>query len=111
MSDSGRRFVLGLVLVALVVAAGGGAYLAWQATRSSGPIDPHTPGFREGLAGSGIKYRISFLPSEQGEKFKINLYDHGSGLAVGDFDNDGHEDIHFANHLRRNALYRKKGNA
>src|SRR6266702_9003792 len=108
MSDPGRRFVLGLVLVALVV-AGGGAYVAWQATRGSGPTDPHTPGFREDLAASGIKFRMSFLPSEQGEKFKINLYDHGSGVAVGDFDNDGHDDIYFVNQLGANALYRNRG--
>src|SRR5262249_6761456 len=58
---------------------------------------------------SGINFRTSFLPDEQGEKFKINLYDHGSGVAVGDFDGDGHEDVYFVNQLGRNALYRNKG--
>jgi hypothetical protein len=27
----------------------------------------------------GIHFRMAFLPGEQGEKFKTNLYDHGSG--------------------------------
>jgi hypothetical protein len=49
------------------------------------------------------------LPKEQGEQFHINLYDHGSGLAVGDYDNDGHEDIYFLNQLGGNALYRNMG--
>src|SRR5258708_15223862 len=65
--------------------------------------------FQDRAQESGIKFRMSFLPNEQGEKFKINLYDHGSGLAVGDFDNDGHDDIYFVNQLGANALYRNKG--
>ena len=52
---------------------------------------------------------MDFLPDEQGETFKINLYDHGCGVAVGDFDGDGHDDIYFVNQLGPNALYRNKG--
>jgi enediyne biosynthesis protein E4 len=52
---------------------------------------------------------MSFLPAEQGENFKVNLYDHGSGVAVGDFDGDGHDDIYFVNQLGGNALYRNRG--
>ena len=52
---------------------------------------------------------MNFLPAEQGEKFKINLYDHGCGVAVGDFDGDGHDDVYFVNQLGPNALYRNKG--
>ena len=52
---------------------------------------------------------MNFLPNEQGEKFKINLYDHGCGVAVGDYDGDGHEDVYFVNQLGPNALYRNKG--
>jgi len=52
---------------------------------------------------------MNFLPAEQGEHFKVNLYDHGCGVAVGDFDGDGHEDVYFVNQLGPNALYRNKG--
>ena len=52
---------------------------------------------------------MDFLPDEQGEDFQINLYDHGAGLAVGDFDGDGRDDIYFCNQLGKNALYRNKG--
>jgi hypothetical protein len=70
---------------------------------------PNAPGFREEAEKAGITFRMSFLPAEQGEKFKINLYDHGCGVAVGDFDGDGHDDIYFVNQLGRNKLYRNKG--
>ena len=77
------------------------------------PTDPRaddrTPSFHERALQSGLKFRMNYLPAEQGENFKINLYDHGCGLAVGDFDGDGHDDIYFANQLGPNALYRNKG--
>ena len=52
---------------------------------------------------------MNFLPEEQGENFKVNLYDHGCGVAVADFDGDGLDDIYFLNQFGRNALYRNKG--
>ncbi len=66
-------------------------------------------GFQERAREAGIAFRMHDLPKEQGEPFHINLYDHGSGLAVGDYDNDGHEDIYFLNQLGPNALYRNVG--
>jgi hypothetical protein len=66
-------------------------------------------GFRDVAEESGISFRMAFLPGEQGEKFKVNLYDHGCGVAVGDFDGDGFDDIYFVNQLGPNALYRNKG--
>jgi hypothetical protein len=65
--------------------------------------------FREAAHDSGIHFRMNFLPSEQGEVFKVNLYDHGCGVAVGDYDGDGWDDIYFANQLGANGLYRNKG--
>src|SRR5262245_53674275 len=56
----------------------------------------------------GLTFRMNFLPNEQGETFKINLYDHGCGLAVGDFDGDGHDDLFFCNQLGKCALFRNK---
>ncbi len=65
--------------------------------------------FLESALQSGLSFRMSFLPGEQGELFKINLYDHGSGLAVGDYDGDGHDDVYFCNQLGENALYHNNG--
>ena len=71
--------------------------------------DPATQSFREAATDVGISWRMLFLTGEQGETFKINLYDHGCGLAVGDFDGDGFEDVYFCNQLGPNALYRNRG--
>ncbi|MCC7137632.1 MAG: CRTAC1 family protein [Planctomycetes bacterium] len=67
------------------------------------------PRFEEASEAAGIRFRMSFLPGEQGERFKINLYDHGAGLAVADVDGDGHDDVYFCNQLGGNALYRNRG--
>src|SRR5439155_19900351 len=67
------------------------------------------PGFEERAQESGITFRMNFLSGEQGEKFKANLYDHGCGVAVGDFDGDGYDDIFFCNQLGKCALYKNKG--
>jgi hypothetical protein len=69
---------------------------------------PHA-GFQESALESDIDFRMKFLPGEQGESFKINLYDHGCGVAIGDFDGDGHDDVYFVNQLGCNALFRNKG--
>src|SRR5229473_908552 len=76
---------------------------------SSGSDVAPLPGFRDMAQEAGLTFRMAFLPKEQGEKFKINLYDHGCGVAVGDFDGDGFDDIYFVNQLGANALYRNKG--
>src|SRR5256886_14537363 len=65
--------------------------------------------FQERAREAGIAFRMHDLPKEQGERFRINLYDHGSGLAVGDYDNDCPEGIYFLNQHRPNALYRQTG--
>jgi len=59
--------------------------------------DPATQSFREAATDAGITWKMRFLTGEQGETFKINLYDHGCGLAVGDFDGDGDVDLAFGN--------------
>jgi hypothetical protein len=66
-------------------------------------------GFVESADAAGLTWRMNFLPEEQGARFKINLYDHGAGVAVGDFDGDGRDDIYFCNQLGKNALYRNNG--
>ena len=74
------------------------------------PAADPSAGFRDEAAEAGLDFRMRFLPREQGEIFKINLYDHGCGLAVGDYDGDGHEDMYFLNQLGPNALFRNRGN-
>src|SRR5689334_10299140 len=72
--------------------------------------EDRTSGFVERGERAGIKFEMHNLPDEQGaQRCRINLYDHGSGLAIGDFDNDGRDDIYFANQRGPNALYRNKG--
>jgi hypothetical protein len=52
---------------------------------------------------------MNFLPTEQKQNFKVNLYDHGCGVAVADYNGDGHDDIYFTNQLGANTLYRNNG--
>src|SRR5262249_18312160 len=66
-------------------------------------------GFRNVARESGLTFRMAFLPEEQGENFKINLYDHGCGVGIADFDSDGLEDVYFCNPLGPNALSGNKG--
>jgi enediyne biosynthesis protein E4 len=84
----------------------------WSVHRRSPSVPPDEQpqlAFRECASEVGINWRMTFLSMEQGEKFKINLYDHGCGLAVGDFDGSGREGIYFCNQLGQNALYRNRG--
>jgi hypothetical protein len=77
------------------------------------PDDQPTPErprlLRDMAAQAGIAFHMDFLPGEQGANFKTNLYDHGCGLAVADFDGDGYDDVYFVNQLGKNVLYRNKG--
>src|SRR5208282_2377062 len=72
------------------------------------PLD-RPPGFQERANEAGLHFFMHFLSGEQGENYKINLYDHGAGIAVGDFDGDGLDDIYFVNQLGTNALCRNNG--
>jgi enediyne biosynthesis protein E4 len=93
--------VAGLILIAVGITV-------WMISPEES-TPPRSFLFRESASEVGIHFQMKFLPQEQGETFKINLYDHGCGLAVGDFDGDGHDDIYFVNQLGPNALYRNKG--
>jgi len=105
------KFAMTFAALAILLAVGLVCFLVAQ-NRQEEPDDsarPNKPGFQEEGLKAGITFRMSFLPTEQGAKFKINLYDHGCGVAVGDFDKDGHDDIYFVNQLGPNKLYRNKG--
>jgi len=95
----------------VVVAAGliAGSVLLVGCAREQTRAPGGGSGFQDRAREAGIAFRMHDLPKEQGERFRINLYDHGSGLAVGDYDNDGHEDIYFLDQHGPNALYRNTG--
>src|SRR5262245_3678487 len=104
----GRSLALmGVAVVLIAAAAVGGIYAIkrWL----DAPPDPSKLQFRECASEVGINWKMQFLTNEQGETFKINLYDHGCGLAIGDYNGDGLDDIYFCNQLGPNALYRNKG--
>jgi hypothetical protein len=116
MSTRQRIGLLGLV--AFVSAVASASYLLtvrqWAVRPESAPTASsrpgnRPPGFQERAQEAGLNFRMSFLPGEQGENYKINLYDHGSGIAVGDYDGDGRDDIYLVNQLGPNALYHNNG--
>ncbi len=80
-----------------------------RARDTDGASDSEATGFRESARQARLLFFMNFLPEEQGENFKVNLYDHGCGVAVGDYDGDGYEDVYFCNQLGHNALFRNKG--
>ena len=65
--------------------------------------------FRDIAEEAGLTFTNIIIPLEQGEIYKVNLYDHGCGLAIANFDGDGYDDIYFVNQLGENHLYRNKG--
>ncbi len=65
--------------------------------------------FKDVTAASGISFSHHFLDSENGSTYRVNPYDHGSGVAIADVDGDGREDIYFCDFLGPNALYRNLG--
>jgi hypothetical protein len=101
--EANSRSVAPALAIAVVVAGLIGA--SFLLFRTSGGES----GFQERASQAGIAFRMNFLTKEQGERFRINLYDHGAGLAVGDFDNDGRDDIYLLNQHGTNALYRNRG--
>jgi hypothetical protein len=103
-----RWLLLGLVPAVLVL--GIVLYVVRRRLdQADSPALHDVAGFRAVTREAGITFRMNFLPGEQGEKFKVNLYDHGCGVAVGDYDGDGRDDIYFCNQLGANALYHNNG--
>jgi hypothetical protein len=103
---------MGIIIVAIALLVLGGILypiVRNRARDTEAASDDKEAGFRESGRQSGLLFFMNFLPEEQGENFKVNLYDHGCGVAVGDFDGDGHEDMYLCNQLGYNALFRNKG--
>ncbi|MCA9177622.1 MAG: VCBS repeat-containing protein, partial [Planctomycetales bacterium] len=64
--------------------------------------------FRHAIDDSGIDYDPQIV-DEQRWRLKVNHYDHGTGVAVGDVDGDGALDLYFVSQIGANALYRNRG--
>src|SRR5262245_39889823 len=73
------------------------------------PKGAEGPRFEECAESAGLRFRMAYLPAEQGENFRINLYDHGTGVVVADVDGDGRDDVLFCNQLGPCALFRNLG--
>jgi enediyne biosynthesis protein E4 len=108
-SDEARSPAATLVVAVVVAGLIAGYVLVVRPPSDKTGAPERGSGFQERAQEAGLAFRMHFLPKEQGEQFRINLYDHGSGLAVGDYDNDGREDIYFLNQLGSSALYRNVG--
>src|SRR5579885_1146947 len=78
-----------LATVAVLALAVGGITF-WMGERANRSEEPQSDkdtqvrvfdgeGFHEQARSCGIDFHMNFLPEEQGEKFKVNLYDHGCG--------------------------------
>jgi hypothetical protein len=82
-----------------------------SAPADAAPSSPAAPagGFVEVGRRAGLDFEMAYLPAEQGEKFKVNLYDHGTGVAVADVDGDGRDDVYLVNQLGKNGLFRNEG--
>jgi hypothetical protein len=107
------RLLFAAGAVALCACGEASGIAAASGSPTAGPAAPPAPApgprFEECAKRAGLEFRNTFLRGEQGENFKINLYDHGSGVAVSDFDGDGHDDVYLVNQLGTNALFRNKG--
>ncbi len=106
VSRRSKLWLTGLTILSV------GVLVTWRTMFVTGtaPV-PDTPEalFQDRADEAGMHFEMNFLPDEQGQTFKINLYDHGCGLAVGDYDGDGHDDVYLLNQLGPNALFRNRG--
>jgi len=103
-----RSFVLGAAVAALCAGCGE-APAPPEPPAAASAAAPAAPVFEEVGQAAGIAFRMAFIPTEQGEEFKVNLYDHGSGVAVSDYDGDGRDDVYFCNQCGGDALYHNDG--
>ena len=64
--------------------------------------------FKDVLASTGISFR-GHIVDDAGKTYKGGHYDHGSGIAVADVDDDGLLDIYFVNQVGGNQLWKNLG--
>ncbi|HVA46665.1 MAG TPA: CRTAC1 family protein [Pirellulales bacterium] len=106
MGRLGRRPSKGVNILSVAFIAFAGMTAVWLVLARE---PQRISGFRDVASQNGIDFRMSFLPQEQGGEFRVNLYDHGCGVVVGDYDGDGADDVLFLNQLGANGLYRNRG--
>lgn len=110
MSDRKSKSLLLIVAVCVFPVAGLILFLFQRPKdENAAAVVTTEAGFHDVAAEAGLDFQMGFLTNEQGETFKINLYDHGCGVAIGDSNGDGHDDIYFLNQLGPNALFENKG--
>jgi hypothetical protein len=81
-----------------------------QSSKSAAPPPAlAVPHFTDVLAKSGITFRHHFLDSESGSGYRVNPYDHGSGVFVADVNGDGLDDVYFLDFLGPAQLYLNRG--
>lgn len=66
-------------------------------------------GFTHVLQRSNIDFTHSFIDRETGSVWKLNQYDHGSGVLVADVNQDGRDDVYFLNFVGNNGLWINRG--
>ncbi len=87
MAVKQKKLPTSTILIAIVAIACGLLFVMNPAGDKDDDVDGEvksSTGFVECAADVGIDFQMGFLPGEQGPTFKINLYDHGCGVAVGD---------------------------
>jgi hypothetical protein len=100
-----------VIAVSMLLAAacgkspGSGASAPAQVKNSA--VVPH---FTDVLADSGITFKHHYIDSESGSTYRVNPYDHGSGVCVADVNGDGLDDIYLLDFLGTDALYLNRGN-
>lgn len=66
-----------------------------------------SPGFVDRIKDAGVTWVHRGVKTEIENRF--NLYDHGSGIAVADVDQDGKDDVYLLSMVGESALLRNKG--
>ncbi len=105
MTTKGKTILVASLCCFLVTAF---VVIVWQWSRDDIKQE-NTKHFQDIAEEVGLTFKHQYIPAEQGETYKVNLYDHGCGLAVADFNGDGYDDIYFVNQLGENHLYQNKG--